>query len=89
VGLACEPCRTRGGVGYGFAAVRLFLDRFEPRVGQLEDPLARHVGRDGRDPERPDIDERDGNAPGAQQIANEIGFAPFGVERGEEENGRH
>ena len=32
--------------------------------GELEDALARHVGRNGRVPERADVDERDSDAPG-------------------------
>ena len=67
----------------------LLPHRFDRRLRQLEDPLSRHIGRGRGGPERADIDEGHGDAPRRQERANEVGFAAFRVERGEEEDGRH
>ncbi len=61
----------------------------ERRPRQLEDALARDVGGDCRAAERADVDERHGDAPRRQQVADEGGLAALGVERREEEDGGH
>ena len=71
------------------ATVGSLPHRFDRRLRQLEDPLARHIGRDRGRAESADVDEGHGDAPRRQECAHEVGLAPFRVERGEEENGRH
>ena len=44
---------------------------------------------DRRAAERTDVDERHVDTPGGEQIADEAGLAALGIERGEEEDGRH
>ena len=56
---------------------------------QLEDVFTADIGGGGRHPHRADVHQRDGYAPGRQQPADEIGFAAFGVEGGENVDGRH
>ena len=88
-----KPGAGATAVAYGwqppYPAVGPLLHRLQRRAGELEDAFAGDVGLDGGRADRPDIDERDRDAPRGEQTAHVRGLVAFRVERGEQEDGRH